>query len=1025
MSRFNLSAWAVAHQPLVLFLTVLLSAAGLYSYLSLGRAEDPPFVIKQMNIYAVWPGATGDEMQRLVADPIEKTLQEVPHFYRVKTYSRPGITYLQLSLDDATRPAAVPDVWYQVRKKVGDMSQTLPRGVGGPFFNDEFGDVDSVLYTLSGDNVSPRDLKDEAEDIRQRLLNKVPDIQKVRFYGVQGERIFIEFAHAKLATLGITPQQIFDSVARQNSVTPGGSIDTDADRIYLRTSGALDGVDALAEVPVNAGNRSFRLGDIATIKRGFEDPPSFTVRHEGRSALAIGVVIAEGANILTLGENLKSAMEEIKADLPVGYTIDQIADQPKVVAESAGEFLRAFAEALVIVLIVSFISLGWRSGIVVALAVPLVLAIVMLVMQALGMSLDRISLGALIIISTAMIVRMEQGYDRLAAASYAWTSTAFPMLTGTLVTAAGFLPVGFARSTTSEYAGGIFWVVAISLIASWVVAVVFTPFLGVRLLPDFKRHENHEGHTIYASGLYSLLRQIVTVCAHHRIFVTLSTLALLIISLWSFQFVQQQFFPSSPRPEVLAELRLPDGSSFQAMAAAAAKVEAVAAHDPDVTAYTTYTGGGIPRFFLSMAPELPKENYAALVLLTHDEEARERVRARLNRFAEEGGLPEARLRVSILALGPPVGFPVQFRVVGKDSMKVRTIAEQVRALMARDPNVVDPNLEWNEFSKSVRLVIDQDRARALGLTPEDIRQNLQTLLSGVTITQVRDGINLVDVMARAVPQERLDLDRLPDLTISTRDGHPIQLSQVAHLVYTSEEPMLWRLNRETFINVRADVIDGVQPPDATAIIWKKLADIREALPLGYRIEIGGAAEESVRANGALFKVFPIMGVVMLAFLMFQLQNFSRVLLVLATGPLGLIGATAALLLFNRPFGFVALLGVIALAGMIMRNTVILVDQIEHDRAAGADPFTAIVEATIRRARPVVLTALAAILAMVPLSRNLFWGPMASVIMGGLLVATVLTLVFVPALYALWFSVKPATALQPESEALLPAPVAAE
>jgi multidrug efflux pump len=1039
MSRFNLSAWAVGHPTLVFFFLLMLSAAGAYSYMQLGRAEDPNFTIKVMNVSAAWPGASADEMQRLVADPIEKTLQEVPHFDRVRTYSRAGITFLQLQLEDGISPADVPDLWYQVRKRVGDMRQSLPQGVLGPFFNDEFGDVDSAIYTLSGDGVSARELKDRAEEIRQRLL-AVPNVEKVRLYGVQDEKIFIEFSHAKLATLGLTPQQIFQSVSRQNAVVPAGAVDTNADRVHLRVDGALGGIDAVAAVPIEAGGRSFRLGDVATVTRGFEDPPSYTVRHAGKSSVAIGVVMTRGANILTLGEDLKGALEQVRADLPVGFEIDQVADQPQVVEESVGEFLQVFAEALGIVLLVSFLSLGWRTGIVVALAVPLVLAIVMIVMQMMGMSLERITLGALIIglgllVDDAiiavemMIVRMEQGYDRIAAASYAWTSTAFPMLTGTLVTAAGFLPVGFARSTTSEYAGGIFWVVAISLIASWVVAVIFTPFLGVRLLPAIKaRGRGHDLHAIYDTRLYGLLRRMVAWCVRHRVIVTVATIVLFATSLWSFQVVQQQFFPSSTRPEVFAEIRLPEGSSFKATEAAVRKVEAEVARDPEVTDYTTYTGAGVPRFSLTLNPELPKENYAILVLMTKDEHARDRVFERLRDFAREGGLPEARLRVSILALGPPVGFPVQFRVIGHDPLEVRRIAQTVRDRMAEDPTLLDANLDWNEMAKSVRLEVDQDRARALGLTPQDIGETLQTLLSGFTVTQVRDGINLIDVVARAVPEERIDLDRLADLTVTARNGRPIPLSQVARLHYGSEEPILWRQNRETFITARADVIPGIQPPDASSAMWAKLQDVRDNLPAGYRMEVGGAAEESGRANGALVQVFPVMVLVMLTLLMLQLQRFSQVFLVLATAPLGIIGATAALLVFDRPFGFVALLGVIALAGMIMRNTVILVDQIGRERDEGASAFEAVIEATIRRARPVVLTALASILAMIPLSQNLFWGPMAIAIMGGLTVATLLTLFFVPALYALWFRVRPAASrpvLRLVEEPMLPFSAAAE
>ncbi|EKF18464.1 efflux RND transporter permease subunit [Nitratireductor pacificus] len=1020
MQRFNLSQWAVTHQALVLFLIIVLSLGGAYSYSRLGRAEDPSFTIKVMVVTAVWPGATAEEVQRQVADPIEKMLQEIPYFDKVRTYSKPGSTFMQLQLDDTTPPGAVADIWYQVRKRVGDIRGSLPAGVIGPFFNDEFGDVDSALYMLSGEGATMRDLKDAAEDIRQRLL-RVPDVEKVRFYGEQDERIHVEVSHSKLATLGIDPQLIFNSIAAQNAVTPAGEIETASDRVFLRVEGALNGVDAVAAVPVSVNGTVFRLGDIAEISRGYQDPPTFTARHEGREAIAIGVVMAEGANILTLGENLETAMNAARADLPVGLEVELIADQPEVVQESVGEFIKVFLEALVIVLAVSFLSLGWRTGIVVALAVPLVLAIVMIALDLLGMSLERITLGALIIalgllVDDAiiavemMVVKMEQGYDRLKAATFAWTSTAFPMLTGTLVTAAGFLPVGFAQSTAGEYAGGIFWVVTIALVASWFVAVVFTPYIGVKLLPDFHKRGSAaagEGghHDIYDTRLYNALRAVVDWCVSWRWLVIAAVIGLFAMSIWAFGFVQQQFFPTSPRPELMVEIRLPEGAPFKATEAAVREMEAVVAADPEVLTYSTYTGAGAPRWFLASNPELPKPNYAILEMRTADAAARDRVKARLQDYVAEGGLPQARVRVTELVFGPPVGFPVQFRVVGPDPLEVRRIAYQVRDVMAQNPRALDPNLDWNEQAKSIRLEVDQDRARALGLTPQDIGQTLQTLLSGYTVTAVRDGIETIDVVARAVESERLDIAHLGDLTIATRGGTAVPLSQVARVVYGHEEPILWRQNRDMLITVRADVPAGVQPPDVSSEILPTLKPLMEELPLGYRIEMGGAIEESAKANVALFQVFPIMVLAMLTLLMIQLQSFSQLALVFATAPLGLIGAALGLLVFNQPFGFVALLGLIALAGMIMRNTVILVDQIEADIADGRDKWSAIIEATVRRTRPVVLTALAAILAMVPLSRNVFWGPMAFAIMGGLAVATVLTILFVPSLYAAFYRVR--------------------
>jgi multidrug efflux pump len=1016
MKGFNLSQWAITHRALVLFMILVLGAGGIYSYFNLGRAEDPSFTIKVMIVNVAWPGATASEMQTQVADKIEKKLQELPYLDRVESYSQPGVSFIQVFLTDRTPPAKVKDLWYQVRKKVGDIRGELPAGIVGPRFNDEYGDVYSALYMLTADGLSLAQLKTRAEDIRQRLL-RVPDVNKVDIVGERPQKIFIEFSQAKLANLGITPQQIFDSVARQNAITSGGSIDTSADRINLRVTGAFSGVDAIAAVPVEVGGRTFRLGDIAQVKRGYEDPATFIVREGGKPAIGLGVSMQDGANIVTLGANLKRAMDAVIAELPVGIEVTQIADQPRIVEGSVSEFVETFIEALGIVLLVSFLSLGWRTGIVVALSVPLVLAIVMMTMYAAGLDLNRITLGALIIalgllVDDAiiavemMVVKMEQGFDRARAATYAWTSTAFPMLTGTLVTAAGFLPVGFAKSSAGEYAGGIFWVVGLALIASWFVAVVFTPYLGLRLLPSFAKPGAHaDPDAIYDTRVYRALHRVIAVALDHRRTVVAATVLMFVASVAGFPFVQQQFFPTSTRTELFLEMRLPEGTAIGVTDATAKHAESLVAGDPDILTYTTYVGQGAPRFWLGLNPVLPNANFAQIVIVTKDLEARERVKARLDRAIADGALPRARTRVDRFVFGPPVGFPVQFRVVGPDPLKVRDIAEQVRAVMAQNAKIVDPHLNWTEQEKSIRLEVDQDRARALGLTPQDVAQTLQTLLSGYTVTQYREGIEHIDVVARAVPAERLELDRLPTLTITTRNGVAVPLSQIARLNYEYEEPILWRRNRDLVVTVRGDIVDNVQAPDVTNEVLPKLNDIKQALPYGYRIETGGAIEESVKANGALIAVFPVMAVVMLGLLMLQVQSFSRLALVFVTAPLGLIGATGALLVSNRPFGFVALLGLIALAGMIMRNTVILVDQIDRDIAAGHARQRAVIDATVRRARPVALTALAAILGMIPLARSIFWGPMAITIMGGLFVATVLTLLVVPALYALWFRVR--------------------
>ena len=1012
MKRFNLSAWAVSHPALVLFLIAAIGVAGLFSYEKLGRAEDPYFTVKVVNVSVMWPGATAYEMQMQVADPIEKKMQELPYFDKVQTYSKPGFTAMQVTFKDSTPPKDVPHLFYLLRKKLADVQGDLPAGILGPVVNDEFSDVDSILYMMTGDGADYAQLKKAAEGLRQRLL-RVDGVTKVDLYGIQDEKIFVEFSHAKLATLGITPQALFDSLAKQNNVVPAGTVETSAQRVPLRVTGALDGVKAVAETPVESNGRVFRLGDIATVTHGFVDPPSFLVRQRGKPALGIGVVTAKGANILELGKDVSAATAEFMRAVPQGINLEQVADQPKVVEHAVGEFVHSFIEALVIVLFVSFLALGWRTGIVVALSVPLVLAIVFIVMNAMSLDLHRITLGALIIalgllVDDAiiavemMVVKMEQGWDRFRAASFAWESTAFPMLTGTLVTAAGFLPIGFANSAVGEYAGGIFWIVAISLIASWFVAVLFTPYIGVKLLPDIAVHHNHDPYAIYETRLYRALRGVIQWCVEHRVKVVVATVGVFALAIVAFGHVQQQFFPLSERPELFLQLRLPEGTAIGVTKKAVEKAEKMLKGDHDIATYTAYVGQGSPRFWLGLNPQLPDESFAEIVIVAKDVEARERIKARLEKAVDQGALTEARVRVDRFNFGPPVGFPVQFRVIGPDTKTVREIAYKVRDIVRQNPNVKDPQLDWNEQSPYLKLVVDQDRARAMGLTPQDVSQALSMLISGVPVTTVREGVEKVEVVARAIPSERLDLAHVGDLTITSRNGVAVPLQQIARIEYSHEEPILWRRNRDMAITVRADVVDGVQAPDVTNQIWPKLQDIRDHLQPAYRIEMGGAIEESAKGNASIFVLFPLMVIVMLTLLMIQLQSFSRLFLVFLTAPLGIIGASLGLNVANQPFGFVALLGLIALAGMIMRNAVILVDQIETDVSHGLTRREAIVEATVRRARPVVLTALAAILAMIPLSRSAFWGPMAITIMGGLFVATFLTLLYLPGLYALWF-----------------------
>lgn len=1012
MKRFNLSAWAVSHPTLILFLMIALGVAGFFSYQKLGRAEDPFFTVKVVNVSVMWPGATAAEMQTQVADPIEKKLQELPFFEKVQTYSKPAFTAMQVTFRDSTPPKDVPYLFYLLRKKLVDVQGQLPAGILGPVVNDEFSDVDSILYMMTGEGADYAQLKKVAEGLRQRLL-KVNGVTKVDLYGTQDERIYVEFSHAKLATLGITPQALFDSLAKQNNVTPAGTVETSSQRVPLRVTGALDGAKAVAETPVESNGRVFRLGDIATVTHGFVDPPSFTVRQEGKPAIGIGVVTAKGANILDLGTDVAAATAEFMKAVPQGVNVDLIADQPKVVEHAVSEFVHSFIEALAIVLFVSFIALGWRTGFVVAASVPLVLAIVFIVMNTMSLDLHRITLGALIIalgllVDDAiiavemMVVKMEQGWDRFKAASFAWESTAFPMLTGTLVTAAGFLPIGFANSAVGEYAGGIFWIVAIALVASWFVAVIFTPYIGVKLLPNIKVHHNHDPHAIYETRLYRTLRGVVQWCVEHRVKTVAATVGIFVASIVAFGHVQQQFFPLSERPELFLQLRLPEGTAFNVTEKAVKEAEALLKDDKDIATYTAYVGQGSPRFWLGLNPQLPNEAFAEIVIVAKDVEARERIKDRIEKAANEGVLSEARVRVDRFNFGPPVGFPVQFRVIGPDTGKVREIAYKVRDVMRQNKNVQEVQLDWNEQSPYLKLVVDQDRARALGLTPQDVSQALSMLISGAPVTTIRDGIEKVGVVARAVPSERLDLAKVGDLTIISRGGVAVPLQQIAKIEYAHEEPMLWRRNRDMAITVRSDVKDGVQAPDVTNQIWPQLKEIRDHLEPAYRIEAGGAFEESAKGNASIFVLFPLMVIVMLTLLMIQLQSFSRLLLVFLTAPLGIVGASLGLNVANQPFGFVALLGLIALAGMIMRNAVILVDQIETDVAQGLTRKEAIVEATVRRARPVVLTALAAILAMIPLSRSAFWGPMAITIMGGLFVATFLTLLYLPGLYALWF-----------------------
>lgn len=1015
MSVLNLSEWSVKHPALVAFLMLACGIAGVDAYQRMGRAEDPSFTIKTGLVTASWPGASTEEMQRQVADKLETKLQELSYLDFLRTYTKPGSVVTLIQFRDSTPAAEMPELWYQVRKKLNDIRHTLPAGINGPFVNDEYGDVFSAIYAFCGEEYTSIELKHMAEAARDRLL-KVKHVWKVLVEGEQTEKVYVEFSHRKLETLGIAPQQIFDSLNLQNDVVPAGSIDTDLDRVYVRVDGAFDALESIRQVPIEASGKVFRLGDVADVSRGYADPASFTIRYNGKPCVALGVVMNKGGNVLELGHELERVMHQVQQELPQGAEVEEIAFQPRVVEESVGEFLRSFFEALVIVLVVSFISLGLRTGIVVALSVPLVLAISMVTMKSIGMNLDRISLGALIlslgllvddaIIAVEMMaVKMSEGFDRIKAATFAWSSTAFPMLSGTLITVAGFLPVGFNNSAAGEYAGGIFWVVGISLIASWVVAVSFTPLLGVWLLPKNMNNHATSGHA-YQSRFHRLLRSAVTFCVEHPKSTVASTLLGFCIALYGFTTIQQQFFPQSSRPELIINVMLPEGASFAATESQVMQIEELLRGDENIEHFTAYTGAGSLRFFLALDPDLPSANFAKFIIQTKSAEHRERLRGRLlGVFNEDPRFAEASIRVLRLDFGPPVGYPIQFRVIGPEPQQVRTLAAQLLEEMRKESALIDPNLEWNECARAVRLKIDQNRARMLGVTPREIANAFQQLLTGVTVSRYRDGRESVDVVVRAVAEERMDLDQIEGAPVFTSTGRSIPMSQVATAVYQQEEPILWRRNRETMLTVRGDVRDGWQAPDVSNRISQRLTELRRQLPPGYRIEDGGAVEESGKANSALFAVMPLMLLVMWILLMMQLQNFRKAFLVFVISPLGMIGAITFLHIFDAPFGFVSLLGVIALAGMDMRNSVILIDQIDQDMSHGMSQWDAVIESAVRRARPVVLTAATAILAMIPLTRSVFWGPMAIAIMGGLSIATFLTLMNLPAIYVLLFRVR--------------------
>jgi multidrug efflux pump subunit AcrB len=1009
MTRFNLSEWALRHRSLVTYFMLVIAVAGIESYLRLGRSEDPDFTVKTMVVQAAWPGATiGDTLEQ-VTDRIESKLQETPNLDYLKSYTTPGWATIFVNLKDSTPPAQVPDIWYQVRKKVGDIRNTLPQGIVGPGFNDEFGDTYGIVYGFTADGFTHRELRDHVDEIRKQLL-QLPDISKIDVLGAQDERVYVEFSTEKLAGLGIDRAALIAALQAQNAVAPAGVVQTKDEKILVRVSGAFRSEQDILGVNFVANGRMIRLGDIAQVTRGPADPAQPMFRVNGREAIGLAIAMRKGGDILALGHNVERAMIEIKANLPVGIEPTLIADQPVTVEQAVDEFMKALWEAVAIVLAVSLVSLGMRAGAVVALSIPLVLAAVFVAMTLFGIDLQRISLGALIIalgllVDDAMITvetmvtRLEHGDDKGRAATFAFTSTAFPMLTGTLVTVAGFIPIGFARSAAGEYTFSIFAVVAIALIASWVVAVLFAPLLGVWILR--KPKATHSGEP---GPIMRAFRRFLLLAMRARWVTILATLSLFGLALLGMRLVPQQFFPSSDRPELLVDLQLPENASIYATRDVSARLDQLLKDDQDVDHWSSYVGQGAVRFYLPLNVQLPNDFFAQAVVVTKGLEQRERVKAKLEE-ALATGFPNVVARVYPLELGPPVGWPLQYRVSGPEPDQVRGIAFTVAQEIGSTPGTRNVNYNWMEPARTVRIRVDQDEARLLGLSSQDLAQALNTAVSGVTATQVRSGIYLVDVLVRASAEQRMSLATIRTLQVPLPNGRTVPLGQIASVEYGQEYPIVWRRDRRPTVTVQADVAPGTQAATVVQEVEPKIAALNASLPGGYRIEIGGSVEESNKAQASVAAALSLMLVLTLTVLMIQLQGFSRLFLVLSVAPLGLIGVVGALLLSDKPLGFVALLGVLALTGMIARNSVILIDQVETEKANGRHPWDAVVEATTHRFRPILLTAAAAILGMIPIAPTIFWGPMAYAIMGGLAVATLLTLVFLPALYVTWFRIK--------------------
>lgn len=1027
-SGFNISRWALEHPALTRYLMVVLMVLGFAAYFQLGQDEDPPFTFRAMVVQAYWPGATAQQMADQVTDKIEKTLQEVPHADIIRSYTKPGESVTIFQIKDDSPPKEVQQTWYQTRKKIGDMRGTLPAGVIGPFFNDEFGDVYGSIFALSADGFSQEELREFADQVRTELL-QVKDVAKVEIFGAQPEKVFIELSGKRLAQLGLDLNSVIAQIGAQNAVEHAGVLDAGSQNLQVRVGGQFGSIEALAQLPLRVVNPATgaasmtRLGEVATIRRGYSDPPGVKVRFQGREVIALGVSMAKGGDIIALGQALGGRVEQIRARLPVGIELGRIQDQPVAVARSVNEFVKVLVEAIVVVLAVSFISLGLHTkplridiwpGLVVAITIPLVLAITFVTMYYWGVGLHKISLGSLIIalgllvddaiIAVEMMVRkLEEGHDKLYAATYAYDATSMPMLTGTLITAVGFLPIGMAKSTVGEYTFAIFAVTSAALMISWVVSVYFVPYLGARLLRVKPHAAAGQPHELFDTPFYTRFRALVGWCVDHRWITIALTVGVFALGLAGMGRVPQQFFPDSSRPEILVDLWLPEGSTIQESDRLAARLQARLQHEEGVDNVTSWVGSGLPRFYLPLDQVFPQTNVSQSIVLPTDLAARERLRRRLPEILA-AEFPEARGRVKLLPNGPPVPYPVQFRVVGADPQVVRQWGDQAKEILRASPRLIGVNDNWNESVKVLKLEIDQDKARALGVTSQSIAQATRMLLTGTPVGQYREGDKLIDIVMRQPVSERDAITDLGSAYVPTTSGKPVPLTQIARIGHTWEPGVMWREGRRYAVTVQGDVPDGVQGATVTHEIWPALAKLQQQMPPGYEIQIAGAVAESSKGQGSIAAGVPVMLFLTFTLLMLQLQSFKRALLVFLTGPMGIAGVAGALMLLGRPFGFVALLGVIALMGMIQRNSVILIDQIEQDRAAGVPDRTAVVESAVRRFRPIVLTAAAAVLAMIPLSRSVFWGPMAVAIMGGLIVATALTLLALPAMYAAWFRV---------------------